>query len=292
MNSDLRLLLVLAHPDDESLGNGGVIAKYAAEGVKTYLVTATRGERGWFSDPKEYPGADELGRIREGELHAAARTLGLDEVNFLDYYDGEFDQADHGEVVEKIVGHIRRIRPQVVITFDQNGLYGHPDHIAICRFTTAAIAAAADPAFVDDARQAAHHVSKLYYMVWTEKQVGLYHRAFGDLVMEVDGERRTSVAWPEWAVTTRIDTAEHWHVAWEAISCHRTQLPGYQKLLDLPEEAHLGLWGNHLYCRVFSRVPVRSKVEEDLFEGLRDTASSDRPGAPGSNSTRTGASSL
>lgn len=270
MTDELKLMMVLAHPDDESLGNGGTLAKYAAEHVKTYLVTATRGEKGWFSDPASYPGAEELGRIREAELRSAADALGLQEVSFLGYVDGEFDKADPTEVIGKLVAYIRRVRPQVVVTFDQNGFYGHPDHIAICQFTTAAVAAAADPTYVDPDHQPEYPVSKLYYMAWTQDDVDLYHKAFGELVMDIDGEERRSVPWPNWSITTRIDASDHWRVAWEAISRHQTQLPGYEKLLALPESDHIRMWGTHLYYRVFTRVPVRSRVESDLFEGLRD----------------------
>ena len=77
MAEGLRLLCVLAHPDDESLGNGGILAKYASEGIATYLVTATRGEQGWFGDEAENPGPEALGRIREEELRCAAGVLGI-----------------------------------------------------------------------------------------------------------------------------------------------------------------------------------------------------------------------
>src|SRR6185369_4728895 len=140
----LKLMCVLAHPDDESLGTGGTLAKYAAEGVETYLVTATRGEHGWWGEEKDYPGPNALGKIREGELLAAAQALGIREVNFLDYIDGDLDEADSKEAVAKIVSHIRRIQPDIVISFGAEGGYGHPDHIAISQFTTAAIVASAD----------------------------------------------------------------------------------------------------------------------------------------------------
>lgn len=269
MTNELRLMLILAHPDDESLGNGGVIAKYAAEGVKTYLVTATRGEQGWFGPEDENPGPEKLGRIREAELREAGRVLGIHEVSFLDYRDGEFDQADADEVMAKIVRHIRRVRPHVVVTFDQNGLYGHPDHIAICQHTTAAVAAAADPTFRDPDGQPSHHVSKLYYMAWTQEEIELYQSAFGELAMQINGHRRGSIPWQEWAITTRIDASAHWRQVWEAISRHRSQLPGYQKLIALPEEAHERLWGNLVYYRAFSRVNGGPKTEHDLLAGLR-----------------------
>ncbi len=269
MTRELRLMAILAHPDDESLGNGGILAKYASEGVKTYLVTATRGEQGWFGEPGENPGPEELGRMREGELREAAKTLGIHEVSFLDYRDGEFDKADADDVVAKIVRHIRRVKPQVVVTFDQNGLYGHPDHIAICQHATAAVAAAADPSFADPDGQPPHHTSKLYYMAWTQEEIELYQSAFGELAMEINGQRRSSIPWQEWAITTRIDASAHWRQVWEAIKRHRSQLPGYQKLIDLPEEAHIRLWGSPVYYRAFSVVGAGTKVEDDLFAGLR-----------------------
>src|SRR5947207_6450298 len=97
--SELRLMCVLAHPDDESLGTGGTLAKYAGEGVATYLVTATRGERGRFGDSKESPGPEIVGRAREAELRAAAKELGIREVSLLDYEDGRLDQANPAEAI-------------------------------------------------------------------------------------------------------------------------------------------------------------------------------------------------
>ena len=116
MPNQLTLMCILAHPDDESLGNGGILAKYSAEGVKTYLLTATRGESGWFGEPGEYPGPEALGRIREHELRSAASVLGLQDVSFLDYRDGELDQAEPAEVIARIVTCIRLVRPHVVVT--------------------------------------------------------------------------------------------------------------------------------------------------------------------------------
>ena len=118
MTNKLKLMCILAHPDDESLGNGGILAEYAAEGVETYLVTATRGERGWFGDESDYPGLEALGKIREAELLAAARVLGIRQVDFLNYIDGDLDQAPPAEAVAQIVGHIRRVKPDVVVTLD------------------------------------------------------------------------------------------------------------------------------------------------------------------------------
>ena len=230
MRSTLKLLCVLAHPDDESLGLGGMLAKYASEGIETYLVTATRGERGWFGDESTYPGVEAFGKVREAELLAAARVLGIRRVDFLDYIDGELDPVNPSQAVAKIVGHLRRVRPPVVISFVPDGGYGHPDHIAISQFTAAAIVCAADPNYVHSAGLAPHRVSKLYYTVVTKPWLEVYQAIFGDVVMHIDGVERRGVAWPDWAITTRIDTWRYWRTVWQAVCCHRSQLPAYHKL--------------------------------------------------------------
>src|SRR5262245_42839261 len=138
MSEPLRLMAVLAHPDDETLGFGGALAKYQSEDVETHVLTATRGQRGRFGDGTTHPGPEALGRIREAELRAAAKELRVHDVRLLDYMDGSLDQADPKEAVAGIAAHLRRVRPHVVVTFAQDGGYGHPDHIAICQFATAA----------------------------------------------------------------------------------------------------------------------------------------------------------
>lgn len=268
--TELRLMCVLAHPDDESLGTGGALAQSAAEGVATYLVTATRGERGRFGDSKESPGPDVVGRAREGELLAAARELGLREVRFLDYPDGALDQVDPAEAIGRITGHLRRVRPQVVITFGPEGAYGHPDHIAICQFTTAAIVCAADPSFGSQSTIGApHRVAKLYYIAWSPKKWTAYQAALRRLVVTVDGDERQAVPWPDWAITTVIDTSQVWPAVWRAVSCHKTQMTIYQRLEELSGEHQRALWGTQEFYRVFSSVNGGRARESDLFEGLR-----------------------
>ena len=269
MADTLKLMAVLAHPDDESLGAGGVLAKYASEGIETFLVTATRGERGWFGDQRECPGLEALGQIREAELHAAAEVLGIRSVNFLNYIDGELDQAHPAEVVAKIAGHLRHVRPDVVVTFGPDGSYGHPDHIAISQFTTAAIIEAASPDSLYFRHLVPHSVAKLYYMAPTKDLLDVYQFVFGDLVMHIDGVERRGVGWPEWQITTQIDTWADWRTVWKAVCCHRTQLPAYHLLENVPEEQHKLLWGSQMFYRAFSLVNGGRAVEHDLFEGLR-----------------------
>jgi LmbE family N-acetylglucosaminyl deacetylase len=267
--ADLKLMCVLAHPDDESNGTGGILARYAAEGVQTYLVTATRGEHGWFGDSTDYPGPEALGKTREAELVCAAEVLGLREVRFLDYVDGELDMASPADAVAKIVGHLRRVRPHVVVTFPPDGAYGHPDHIAICQFTNAAIVCAADAAYRDSNNLAPHRVSKFYYMADGATVFTVYLSVFGDIQMPVDGVVRRMTPWPEWAASARIDAEAHWRTVWQAVRCHQTQLPAYGQMEGLPEEKHRLLWGRRSFYRVFSLVNGGRRVETDLFEGLR-----------------------
>jgi LmbE family N-acetylglucosaminyl deacetylase len=266
-------MCVFAHPDDESLGVGGTLAKYAAEGVETYLITATRGERGRFGTNKESPGLEVVGKVREAELLAAAKELGIREVNFLDYIDGELDQANSLEAVAKIAAHIRRVKPHVVVTFGPEGAYGHPDHIAVSQLATAAAVRAADsnygPSGNRGGSSSVHAVSKFYYMAWTQKKWTAYQSALRDLKSVVDGVERRAVPWPDWAITTHLDTTSHWPTVWKAVSCHKTQMAIYSRLEHLPEEHHEAIWGIQEFYRVFSVVNGSRKRENDLFEGLR-----------------------
>ncbi|NJN80187.1 MAG: PIG-L family deacetylase [Anaerolineales bacterium] len=230
--AQLKLLAVFAHPDDESMGLGGTIAKYSAQGVETHLVCASRGERGWAGEPKQNPGLKRLGEIRTKELENAVKILGMKSLSFLDYIDGDVDKANHSQAISKIVTHIRKIKPQVVVTFAGDGAYGHPDHIAISQFTTAAIVCAADSSYQDAENLSTHRVSKLYYMVDSESFVNLIEPFFGEITFAVDDQMRGEVAWKEWMITTRIDIADYCKTAWNAIRCHESQLPTLAGLVD------------------------------------------------------------
>ena len=267
----LRLCCVGAHPDDETLGMGGALARYAAEGVETSVVTATLGQRGRYKDDTSHPGPEALGRIREAELRAAARVPGVGEVCLLGYQDKDLDKAAPQEVVGKIVGHLRRIRPQVVVTFAPDGAYGHPDHVAICQFTSAAVVAAADPSYPRGGagEPSAHRVSKLYYMAWSAPKWDAYQAAFKKLVSRVDGVERQAAPWPDWANTTVVDTAAYWPVVWKAVQCHESQIAIYGPLGALSEEHHRGLWGSQEFYRAMSLVNGGREREQDLFAGLR-----------------------
>jgi LmbE family N-acetylglucosaminyl deacetylase len=269
MSRDLRLLAVLAHPDDESLALGGTLAKYAAAGVETHLVMATRGERGWHADPTNYPGPLALGRLREDELTEAAGALGLAGVTFLDYLDGDLACADPERAIAAIAGEVRRVRPTVVVTFGPDGVYGHPDHIAISQFATAAVARAADRDVPTRGGHAPYQVAKLYYRIWTAAETADYQRVFGDVSIDVDGERRRWVSWPDWAVTTRLDTVDYWAAVKTAVLSHRSQVGASQLLAALDDAGHRRLWGTQRYYRAMSLVDPGFGMENDLFAGLR-----------------------
>jgi LmbE family N-acetylglucosaminyl deacetylase len=270
LDSPLRMMAILAHPDDEALGNGGTLARYAAEGVDVTLVTATRGQRGWFGEPSENPGLHALGQLREAELRDAATEIGIREVVLLDYVDGELDQADGEQVICELVAHIRRVRPQVVLTFGLDGLYGHPDHMAISQFTSAAIVRAADPRYGHRCTaRGPHAVSKLYYMAMSAERAQAYDEAFGNISMQIDGDERLVQISPDWLVSTRIGAGDCWRTAWRAVKCHRSQLPNFEYLEAMSPEAKRRLWGVNEYQRVFSTVAVSVGLEDDLFSGLR-----------------------
>lgn len=266
----LKLLAVFAHPDDESMGMGGTLTKYAALGVETHYVCATRGERGWFGPEEENPGLQALGQLREKELTAAAKELGMKGLSFLDLIDGDVDQADHNEIIRRIVTHIRRLAPQVVVTFPPDGNYGHPDHIAIGQYTSAAVVCAADASYADLENLAPHRVTKLYYMVDSENFINLVASFIGDMTFPVDDQLRGEVPWQEWMITTRIDMAEYCHTAWRAIHCHQSQLPTLGALAEMHEDAAVAVLAMQgTFYRAFSLVNGGRKLETDLFEGIQ-----------------------
>jgi N-acetylglucosamine malate deacetylase 2 len=156
------VLFCFAHPDDESFSGAGTAMRYAAAGVRTALITATLGQRGKCGDPPVCTPED-LPRVREAELREAAAIIGFDEVHLLGYEDKRLAEAPGDAIRRSLVQIIRRLQPQVVLTFDPGGFNQHPDHIAISRFTSDAIAAASDPRWYPDAGDP-HAVQRL---VWT-----------------------------------------------------------------------------------------------------------------------------
>jgi LmbE family N-acetylglucosaminyl deacetylase len=156
---------IWAHPDDEAFGTAGTMARATSAGHSVAVVCATRGEEGEIADP-DLASPENLGQVREGELRAACAAVGVTDVSFLDYRDGHLREADPEEATGRIVRHIRRFRPAVVVTFAANGGYGHYDHMAVHKLALAAITAAADetryPEQIRDGL-APHRVRKVYF---------------------------------------------------------------------------------------------------------------------------------
>ncbi|HKA96279.1 MAG TPA: N-acetyl-1-D-myo-inositol-2-amino-2-deoxy-alpha-D-glucopyranoside deacetylase [Streptosporangiaceae bacterium] len=177
-----RLLLVHAHPDDESIGTGATMAAYAAQGAGVTLVTCTLGELGEIIPPElahlAAGAGDRLGEYRAGELAAACAALGVTDHRFLGgagrWRDSGmmglpanedprcFWQADRDEAAGELAAVIRDVTPQVVVTYDADGFYGHPDHIQAHRVTLRAVRAAADPVAAVPAGDPPWRVAKLY----------------------------------------------------------------------------------------------------------------------------------
>ena len=143
------VLGIFAHPDDESLACGGTLARLADAGARVVVLCATRGEAGSISDPALVPHGD-LGRVRERELRDAAAVLGVADVIVLDHPDGDLRWDDVAELHEEIVDAIRRYRPDAVITFAEDGLYWHLDHIGVHERTYTAVRSFGAARMVDE----------------------------------------------------------------------------------------------------------------------------------------------
>lgn len=236
------LLTVLAHPDDESFGTGGTLAYYARQGVKVYLICATRGEAGEV-DPEYLEGFHSIAERRESELRCAAGILGLAGVIFLDYRDsgmpGSADNnhpqalaaAPQEEVAAKIARQMRLLRPQVVITFDPIGGYKHPDHIAIHHATRRAFDLAGDPNFKDDLPP--HKPQKLYYHVIPKgflrlavRLLKLFGRDPHHFGRNGDIDLQSLVEEGNFPVTAEIDIRSVRQEKDAASACHASQMDG------------------------------------------------------------------
>jgi LmbE family N-acetylglucosaminyl deacetylase len=234
-----RLLACLAHPDDESFGMGGTLALYARRGAEVHLVCATRGEAGTVS-PEDLGAHASVADLRETELRCAAQTLGLKDVQFLGYRDSGMAGSDDNrhpqalasaplaEVTARLVDHLRRIRPQVVLTFDPRGGYGHPDHIAMYQATVRAFHLAAEPTG-GNGTSGAYTPQKLYFQVfprtnlrrfaWLLPLVGMNPRRFGRN-QDIDLLEIAAVSFPAHA---QIDIRSTYEAKQRASDCHSSQ---------------------------------------------------------------------
>ena len=282
------LLVVYAHPDDESFGNAGTLARYAASGVAVHYACGTRGECGTVAADHLGDHAD-IAALRTAELDCAAEALGLAAVHHLGYRDsgmpGSPDnehplslvQASRDEVTGRIVALIRALCPQVVLTFNPYGGYGHPDHIAIHHATLAAFAAAGDPACYPE--QLAEDLAP-----WAPSK--LYYQTFGTAVLrlgiagmrllrrdprrvgenkDIDMVRAVREVTP---ITTAIDTATYLAVRDRASLCHRSQLSSMAGMQRIPVVVRRRFMSTEHFTRVVPPWSGSRKRERDLFAGI------------------------
>ena len=259
---DGPLLLIFAHPDDETFGCAGLMAAATARGVQVTLICATRGEAGKTGIAAlDTPAI--LGAVREQELRAATAAVGVTDVRFLDYRDSgmagtpenddprAFIHAPEVEVVAKLVVHLRAVRPATVITFGPEGIYGHPDHVAVHRAAVAAVAAAGDPGFMPAIGEPWRIVALYYNAAPRERLLALLDRPGGPL-RDLPPEQRARIGTPRSEITTVIDIAPYREAKLRAIAAHRTQTGEGGPLADIPEEQQeMRLTREH-----FVRVPL------------------------------------
>ncbi len=266
------MMAVFAHPDDEAFGVGGTMTKYAAEGYQVYLVTATRGEAGEIAVPDLISPAN-LPYVREQELRCACEIYGIHPPRFLDYVDGQLAIVHQGQAVGKLVRLIRELRPQVLITFGSDGIYGHYDHIAVHRWATIAFELAADPDCFPHQLDAAcklHQVSKLYFRVLPEERLADLSEEGGPAAVMMDGVPFHLVGTPREEITTVIDVSDHVEAKLRGLQCHVSQLGYDLPFGDTPEEVMRAAWfREETFLLAHSSVGWPQDVETDLFAGLR-----------------------
>ena len=290
MAEKLRLMHVHAHPDDESSKGAASTAKYVAEGVDVHVVTCTGGERGSILNPQfKHPGIEDdpalITEIRREEMDRAREILGVTQ-DWLGFVDSGWPEGDPKpplpegcfglvpveEAAEPLVRLIRRFRPHVLTTYDENGGYPHPDHIMCHLISVKAYEAAADPAQYPDAGEP-WQVSKLYYHLgWSWDRMVALDEALKRQGLENPYKERFE-KWErkpedEARLTTRVECAEYFDVRDAALLAHATQIDPEGWFFAVPQEVQAEAWPTEDYQLVDSRVET-SIPEDDLFAGLR-----------------------
>ncbi|HLD93186.1 MAG TPA: PIG-L family deacetylase [Anaerolineales bacterium] len=281
MSDHKVILAVLAHPDDESFGMGGTLAYYSTQGVDVHLICATRGEAGTV-DPEFLENHKDIAALREEELRCAAKTLGLASVIFLDYRDSGMPGSEDNrhpnslvsapleQVAEKVVHGIRRLRPQVVLTFDPVGGYHHPDHIAIHNATVQAFHAAGDGSQFPHAGNP-FQPERLYYNALNRRRLRWLVR-----MMRLAGKDPSRVGRNKDIDLTALardqDTPPHVSINYRSVekrkhqadACHASQLDGRFSRFSLLE-LYWRLTGRRdTFTRAFPPVPDQYR-STDLF---------------------------
>jgi len=274
--TDRGIVFVHAHPDDESLGTGGTMARYASEGAHVCLVTCTNGELGEVADVPELGTIEEvtarLGEIRRDELVEACRHLGEIDVRMLGFHDSgmagtegnddpqAFVKQDLDAPARMIAEILDEVRPQVVVTYNEYGFYGHPDHI---RSHEAALRGI-ELASVD--------VPKVYYTAMPRSMLDASRNLAEQMGMTPDEffteEEIERVATPDDLVSAAIDVTKFVDNKFAALAAHRTQLGTTARILGIPDDWRILALGTEHYVLARSTLPKIERMESDLFEGV------------------------
>lgn len=247
-----RILFLMAHPDDETFGPGGTIAKYAHAGAEVRLATATRGDAGMVGDPP-VTDREHLGEVRAGELMAAAKILGISGVHFLGFLDGRLGAVPREQLVERSVEVIRRFRPHVLAGFGPEGVSGHADHKIMCEVALSAFDRSADPTWYPVGDPA-----------WAPLK--LYQFEIAQELLE--GWDAPLAGVPRAKLTAFIDTTEQVETKIRAFHCHVTQAKDTRRILERP--------GYRRFARQETYVLARTRLsglpfpEDDLLAGIPD----------------------
>jgi N-acetyl-1-D-myo-inositol-2-amino-2-deoxy-alpha-D-glucopyranoside deacetylase len=232
------VLAVFAHPDDESLLAGGVLAGCAAAGLRVAIVSMTRGERG----PTEASGGHRpLGEIRPAELRAAARALGASAAECLDYPDGELPDVDEREASRAIASVLERERPQAVLTFSEEGLYWHPDHLAVSRLVDAGLEVLGRDA-----------PEWLYGATWPEGHAARLASLMRDrgLVDDLWGLEPEAFGAPAESITLSLDVRPFLQAKLAALRSYASQIGPSHLLSALPNELAEEFLGREYFMRL------------------------------------------
>ncbi|MBV9786987.1 MAG: PIG-L family deacetylase [Chloroflexi bacterium] len=274
------ILAAYAHPDDEAFGSGGTLAKYAQSGAQVTLVCATRGEVGEISDPA-LATPENLGQVREQEMLNAAQALGVSDVRFLDYRDSGMAGTDDNhnpaafvnvpaeEVVERLVRIIREVRPQVVVTFDPNGGYGHPDHIAIHQHTVAAFHLAGDPERYPEAGPVWQPARLFYNAIPRSTFLAMRDRlvAAGEDTSMFDRIEENGMGWPDDQIQAQLDVSGTVGAKWQSLMAHRTQFGENNMFRRFPEDEVQRMMSQEHFVLAWPQ-PTEGFKLSDLFEGV------------------------
>ena len=279
-DNELTLLAVHAHPDDESISTGGILSKYSANGIRTVLAYGTRGEAGDILNPKfvaPKPGLD-VKEIRAIELAAAVKVLAVQAIYFLGYRDSGMDgspenhhplafaQADIQEATTRLVEIIRRVRPQVIVTYNEKGTYLHPDHIMANRVTLRAFQASGDVRFEIGAALEPWQPTKLYYTAIPLERIRRMYRIVKERGEE-PGFDPEVLGTPEDKISTVVDVRQYLSQKLEALNCHQSQMNPNSVIRRMSEEMRVEAMGyEHFQC--VHGCTVADTKETDLFEGF------------------------